>query len=330
MIRRSIGGLGLILVLSLFFLTTVANAFGIYGPQPTDETELEKYFYWGSDAEPQHAPNGISISVDPTSVSYQTIKATVTMDANLIVDRDISYFAILANGIYVDFFNPYFDNALTPPRNLEYYTLDINITDSMIGSEIYFQVLGVHVNPPFDPITEEPDGRQFVVAWSAQTANYVFKPLPVIDRTAIGYLAGILEKLTELKESLESKLSDLTKAVEAIYKPSPAAEAALEQSMDNFMEKMPTQQMTDNMQEMQDSMQNSLASLHEPGSKLEFGNEFDPNTGNADVDSMLSRFKLDLTEWATYVAIFRSIMAATLWVSFFHYIFNNLTPRLSI
>ncbi|TMV42800.1 hypothetical protein FE783_36930 [Paenibacillus mesophilus] len=326
MFRRSVWGLGLFLALSLFFHQSVF-AYGVYGPQPNADNDNEKYYYWGSAEEPQYSRNGVDVAVDGTSVSYQSIKATVTMDADLITDRNISYFAILANGVYVDFFVPYFDNALDFPRFREYYTLDIDISDSFIGSEIYFQVLGVR----------DTGGDQFVVAWSSQTANYTFKPLPVIDRSAISVLEAILLKLEDirmllqsLKDMLAGKLDQLTKAVEAIYTPSPEAEQRLNDSVENFMDKMPTKQVTDNMNQMQDSLQNSLDQMHEPGSKLVFGNETAPSTGNADVDSILSGMKLDLTEWKTYAELFRTIMAATLWVSFFHYFFNNLTPRLGI
>lgn len=318
---RKVGGLGLILVLSLFFLSPYALAdgpYGSYGPQTSYD---EKYFYWGSDEEPKYARNGIDVSVDGTSVSFQSVKATISVDYNLISDRGIDGFAVLANGVFVDMVDTYYDNSLVPPGYREVYYADFDISDQYIGSDVYFQVLGIH---------KELNGDSFVVAWSQESPTFTFKPLPVIDREAItvlwaiwAKLGEILAKLEELKVSLEGKLDQIKKAIEDIYTPSPAAEARLEAAIDNFMEKLPMSEMTENIEEMSESMEESLNQLKEPNSELTLGGEFEFIPG---VPETKVHF-LDLTKWKDWVEIFRTIMTATLWVSFFHHLLYKLTPK---
>lgn len=313
-------GLGLCLALSLFFNVVTyaaAAAYPNFGPQTYD---VHKYYYFGDSTFDNKAREGLDISVDPASVSYQSVKATVTMDWNLIDDRKVTKFIVLANGVNVDEFEPYFDNSLNPPVYQEYYYLDINVSDQYIGSDVYFQVVGLHEEKRFNG-----SNNVFVVSWSQETPTYHLKPLPVTDSDTHGYLADILKLLEDLKKSLESKLDKLTKAVEDIYTPSPAAEKKLNDAIDNFMDKTPMKQMADQVDNMTNALEDARKNLQNPNSKITFGPEFDLVPGEN-----IMVHALDLTEWKTEAELFRKIMQATLWLWFFQALFAWLSPKLNI
>lgn len=312
--RKSfLGGLGLIIVLSLFLLPTSAFAFGSYGPQTKYD---DKYYYWGDVDEQPLARNGIDVVIDSTSVSYQSVKATITVDWKLIEERNIVGFAILANGVNVDMVDTYFDSTIDPPGYREYYNADFDISNQYIGSTVYFQVLG---------ITRSGDDA-YVVAWSQQTPTYTFKPFPVIDRTAITWLQSIWYKLQDIYDLLNEKLSKISDQLDKLFTPSPAAEANLDNAVQNFLDKMPMQEMAEKVQEMNDAMQDSLNQLHQPGERMTFGGKFRfmPDDPASEVDF------LDLTEFRDQVMLFRTIMEATIWIFFFYGLLRTITPKTTI
>ncbi|MEI7028340.1 hypothetical protein [Paenibacillus sp. y28] len=308
-------GMGLILALCLSLQTAVFAATNYYGPQEIVPLySKDKYYVFGDGSQSNKSQNGLTLNVDASSISYQSVKATLTMDYQLIQDRSITKFIILANGVYVDYVTPYWDTD----QNVwsEYYYLDINITDQYIGSDVYFQAVALHT---------ETSGAEYVVAWSQETPTYAFKAFPVTDSDTHGLLAAILQKLQEIKDTLSSKLDAVKKAVEDIYTPSPAAEAKMHSSIDNFMDKLPTTEMAKEVSKITDALEDSRKKLNQPGSTMTFGQQFDLVPGEG-----IYIYILDLTEWQTEAKLFRTIMQAALWLWFFQALFAWLSPKMGI
>lgn len=316
-LRRSLGGLGLILVLSLSLPFTAfaeyvpGSPYSVYGPQPDDGT----YLFFGKADEPRNIPNGdINLELDISSVSYQSILAVVRMPETLIQDRNITRFYILRNGQrIIDDFGPAYDNWTD--KDIRYYPITITATDEYIGSIMEFQVVAVTYSPT--------QNREYVVAWSNITEAVKFKPLPVVDTEGNTILADILAALTGLQASLEAKLAQLQQAIESIYTPSPVAEARLQAAMDNLERKLPTTQIAEEINRMNDVMERSKAKLKTPGSELSLGGEFEMIPG---VPESKIKF-LDLTEWKEQVLMFRRICEAAIWVYFFYMLLEKLTPK---
>jgi hypothetical protein len=301
--------LGIVLIMALSpFAVFADDGFGIYGPQPLDE----KYYYWGSDLEPPYVRNGLTLTLDPTSTSYQSIKAVLTVDHQLIDERDIQYFAILANGVYVDYVEAYFDNSLDPPRYREYYSLDIDISNQYIGSDVYMQALAVHVNP---------DGSHYVVGWSEQTETIRFKPLPVIDRDAIQVLNAILAKLEQLRADLSSKLDQLNASIREIYEIKPTTQARFDAALANLQTKLPTEQIKDQVNQAADLMDESADRVRNAQQRITFG--------EINWMGVVTTPLLDFTEFADVLDKLRSLMALLIWCEFFFFVISILTPKLT-
>lgn len=292
-----------------------------FGPQPY---EVHKYYYFGDAAHSPKARQGIDISVDTSSISYQSVKATVTMDWNIINDRQITKFIILANGVNVDEFEPYFDRTEEPPVYKEYYYLDINVSDQYIGSDVYFQVVGIKQDSRFSPTS-----NVFVVAWSQESPSVRLKPLPVTDSDTHGlinesnFLLGeILAKLQELKNALLAKLDQLQTAVEKIYKIEPATQARFDAAQQQLQDKLPTSQIQDQMNQLKDIMDDSVNRVNNTKQELKFG--------EINWMGVITTNLLDFTEFADQIEKLRAIMRVMLWCEFFYAIILMLRPILTV
>lgn len=304
-------------VLLLMAIPSFSFAYGSYGPQTAYD---EKYFYWGSDAEPKNSRNGIDVVVDGTSVSFQSTKATISVDYNLIGDRGIDGFAVLANGVFVDMVDTYYDDTLSPPGYREVYYADFDISTQYIGSHAYFQVLGIH---------KETNGDSFVVAWSQETPTYSFKPLPVIDRDALeqletqtGILYAILQKLEQLRADIMGKLDQVKDAVEKIYTVTPQTQAKFDAALAELQEKLPTEQMKDEINEVKDMLDNSANQIRNTPQELKFG--------QINWMGAVTTPAVDFTEVAAQVEKLRRILQIALWCEFFYFIIMYLRPRLTV
>ncbi|MEW9702925.1 hypothetical protein [Paenibacillus sp. SI8] len=319
-LRRVCGGLGLITVLSLF-LHTVAYAadYPSFGPQTYQN---HKYYYFGDGTYSKTSRQGIDISVDGSSVSYQSVKATVTMDWNLIMDRGITKFVVLANGVNVDEFEPYFDYSVSPPVYKEYYYLDINVSDQYIGSDVYFQVVALHQDN-----INTTNGNVWTVGWSQESPTFRLKPLPVTDSDTHGWLQAIYELLEQIK----AKLEEIKTLIENLFTPSPQAEQRLDNAINNLLEKMPMQKMAEQMDETNEELQRTLSQLEQPHSRLTLGGKihflYDEN-GNS-IDGEGYDF-IDLTEYREQVRTFRIIEEAAIWVFFIYGLIRMLTPKATV
>lgn len=319
MVKRLFGGLGLVLVLSLFFTTASSYAavdWKAFGPQTY---EVHKYYYFGDNDLPALSRNGIDISVDTTSVSYQSVKATVTMDWNIIDDRQITKFIILANGVNVDEFEPYFDRTLDPPTNKEYYYLDVNVSDQYIGSDVYFQVVALKQENRFSN-----SSNVWVVAWSQESPTVSLKPLPVTDSETHGLLFEIWLKLDEILAKLsqmKNLLDQILYTLENLFVPTPSVKARFDKAVDDFINKTPMKEFQDKMQEMTDANERAKDQLEEAGERIVFGDKVDLIPGEG------IYWELDFTEWKTEILVFRTLLNAMLWLSFFYFFVNLLTPK---
>lgn len=311
------GGIMLFLALSPF--SYAAGSYPSFGPQTY---QVHKYYYFGNADYFDKSRQGISISVDSSSVSYQSVKATIGLDYNIIMDRGITKFIVLANGVNVDEFEPYFDYSLTPPVYKEYYYLDINVSDQYIGSDVYFQVVALHQ----DNINSS-NGNVYVVGWSQESPTVKLKPLPVTDNDTHGLinrsndlLQQILNKLEDLKNSLMAKLDQINDSIKKIYEVTPETQARFDSSLANLQNKLPTKQAQDQIDTISNLMNDSANKVKNAQNDLKFG----------EVNYMGIRAPLlDFTEMEQSVAKLRLFIEMTLWISFFIFVIRILTPKLT-
>lgn len=312
---------GVTLLLALSPFTYAAAPYVSYGPQTYQD---HKYYYFGDSSHSALSRNGIDISVDTSSISYQSVKATVTMDYNLIMDRGITKFIVLANGINVDEFEPYFDRSLDPIRYKEYYYLDINVSNQYIGAQAYFQVVALHQDD-----INTPSGNVYVTAWSQESPTIHMKPLPVTDSDTHGLinesnnlLQQILDKLDKLRMDLLMKLDQLQNAVEKIYTVTPETQSKFDLAMQNLQDKLPTQQIQEQMNEAKEMLDDSADQIKNTEQKLVFGRITWMGTVTTDA--------LNFTEMEQLIEKMRKILQIALWCEFFYGIFLILRPRLTI
>lgn len=315
MVRKllaSVSGM-LLVAASLFISVAAAEDYPYFGPQPFD---VNKYYYFGDATYPATQAQGLSLILDPTSVSYQSIKGTLSMDWNIIQERQITKFHILANGVMVDSVEPYFDRAIDPPVYQEYYYLDINVSDQYIGSENYFQVVGVKEGKHFDGGTE----NDYVVAWSNITPTVRFKPLPTTDEDTHGLLAAILEKLEEMKNELTGKLDQLKQAVENIYEVKPETQQRFDASLAALQNALPSQQVADQVDQISDVMDESRALIENGPKDMQF----------AKINTFGIEFYLiDFSGLEEHVGKIRNVLRLVLWCEFFIFVIRLLVPKLT-
>lgn len=300
-------GVGMMLI-ALFPFSAFAS-YESFGPQTSDD----KYYYWGSATTPPYVGNGINISLDTTSTSYQSIKATITMDANLINDRDIQLFSVLMNGVNVDFFNVYYDNDLTPPRYREYYTIDIDVTDVYIGSYAYFQILG---------LSYDSSDQQYVVAWSPQSETVRLKPFPVTDSETHGWLQSIYYILQDLKNTLAGKLDQLRAAVEKIYTVTPETQQKFDNAMEELKQALPSEQMKDQFNQVSDMVNGSANQIANTPQETKFG--------QINWMGAVTTSALNFDDMEEQLGLLRKIMRISLWCEFFYFVILILRPRFTV
>lgn len=302
----TVAGIVLFLALSPFSYASPS-----YGPQTFD---IHKYYYFGDDTYPSYASQGLYLNVDGSSVSFQSTKATLTMDYHTIMDRHITKFVILANGVAVDYVEPYFDYTIGEYR--EYYYLDVDITTQYIGSDVYFQVIGLQEDGHFSG-----SQNSFVVAWSTQTPTFHFKPLPVTDADTHGWLAEIYDILKQLKDMLQRMLADLTQAVKNIYEIKPSTQQRFDNALSQLQQSLPTEQVKDEVQKAADVVNDSINRVNNVQQPLKFG-VINWVTG-------VSTAVLDFTDISEKVELVRKLLQALLWCEFFYFVILILRPRLT-
>lgn len=303
------------MALSFFFILAKdvnAYEYPYFGIQPSDD----EYLYFGNDQWPADSRQGITFSVLESSISFQSVIAQVTTEyvagSTFVEDRQVTDFFILANGRIVDFFEPVWDQETGKWRTS--YRLRIAMQDWNVGSIVNLQVVAV---------TTDSSLRQHVVGWSSIQGPYQLKSLPVIDREALTVLEAILAKLSNMSAMLEMKLTQLTKAVEAIYTPTEATEQRFDNAVNSLKEKLPMEQLIEQVDNANKVLEESKKKLQNPGEKIELGGKFCFIPGVQETCYVF----MDLTNWKEQLLLFRTIIEAALWVYFFYMIFEKLTPK---
>ncbi|USG68557.1 hypothetical protein NDK47_27545 (plasmid) [Brevibacillus ruminantium] len=308
------------LVTSLFF-SVVSPVFAYY-KSPVD-LRGDGYIRFGDRDNPPTQPNGISIMVDESSISHTLVNIAVAMWPGLIKQRKIDKFLLIANGKIVEEFWPLKveDEETGEFIDSGFYIVKPSIAE-LIGTRSYFQVVAVQI---------EGDG-QYAVAWSNVTPEIQMKPLPVKDEEAISVLYAILEKLKEilaklaeiipLLQKMLDMLQKISKQIETMFTPSPAAAARLEEAAKNLFEKTPIDDIQKQMDKTKDMFTNTPT--NRPLSELTFGEKRDWfGTGR-------SHYLIDLTDWKEYLKVMRALMDAAVWVLFFLFLIRYLQPKLDI
>lgn len=293
-------------ILLTFAVSPFAYAYTEYGPQTTSDN----YFWFGSADEPWDQENGIHIEPDLTSVSYQTIKMEVFISRNLIQDRNITTFKIMADDVIVDHFEPALTDDGTGYR--EYYYIEADSQNSNVAQYARLQVVAMSVH----------DGNKYVVGWSGRSEMIKFKDFPVIDRTSVSWLEAIFYKLEEIKNALSKKMDDLKDAIEKIYKVSPETQEKFDKALDNLQKSLPTEQAKDQAQQVANVVKDSANIIENTEQKTEFG---EINWMGA-----VKTKALDFTPFAEQLKVLRKIMQLTLWCEFFYFVILVLRPRLTV
>jgi|HigsolmetaAR203D_1030402.scaffolds.fasta_scaffold13174_2 hypothetical protein len=299
-------------VTSLFF--SVSPAFAYY-KSPVDLREDGYIVFRGDDQTPWYRENGISIMVDESSISHSLVNIHVGMWPGIIEQRGIDKFLLLANGKIVEEFWPQkVEDGQGGYTYSGYYVVKPRLIE-LIGTRSYFQVVAVQI---------EGDG-QYAVAWSDTTEEIQMDDLPVKDKEAISILYAILDRLNQMLPLLQqmlNKLNEISKQIETLFTPTPAAAARLENAANKLLEKTPIDDMMRESKKMQDLFENTPTNA--PLSELAFGEKRDWfGTGRV-------HYLIDLTEWKQYLKVMRDIMEACLWISFFLFLLRFLQPRLSV
>jgi hypothetical protein len=308
--RVSVLTMGIMLIMALSpFVVSAAESYPIFGPQ----TNLEdKYLYFGNSEYPRSGRNGLDLYVDSTSISFQSVKAVLYVDHELIQDRNIQGFHILGNDVVVDTVQAYYDSDPEVNTYREVYYLDINITEQYVGSKVSFQAVAIH---------EPYDGEQYVVAWSSTSPVYTFKPLPVIDRDAIDILRDILSKLEEMKNALSGKLDAVKNAVEKIYTVTPETQTKFDNALENLRNNLPTEQIKDDVNEIKNTMDNAILIINNTEQPLTFG--------EINWMGVVKTPAYDFTQVAYLVDMMRNLMRIFIWCEFFFFIIVLLRPTLT-
>lgn len=294
------------------------HAYTIFGPQSPDDD----YLYFGDDATPKTSPNGITLTVNESSISFQSVIASVTLEyapgSTLIDDRQISQFLILANNRIVDTFDPVWDYELSKWR--VNYQLRIAMEDWNIGSIVNLQVVAVSAREP-STVWIDYDNN-YVVAWSAIRGPYDLKPLPTVDKEAITVLEAILAKIDQMRVQLSGQLAQIDASVKKIYEVSPATQSKFDAALANLQAKLPTEQIKDDANAIKEIVEDSANRIKNAEQKLKFGeiNWMGEFTTSA----------VDFTPFTEQIKLLRNILRVTLWCEFFYFVILVLRPRLTV
>lgn len=303
-------------------------------PMSYIDIDDDDYIRFGDSNYPPDSEQGITIQVDEQSISSQWVDIYFEMCCNQILERSVDKFLILANGKIVHHMYPQIvDDGTGNVVPATGYRVKPSIPE-MIGGLVSFQIVAV----------DESEHGDVAVGWSVIDGPYQFDPLPVDDDETQNLLTDILYKLMDFRDDtiqrldtiinrlasleslLSSKLDALKQAIEKIYTPSQQAKDNFDRSLENLLDKMPMNEMTDQIQDFNNALEDSKNRLDQPMSKLEFGGEFEFIPG----DPRTRVVFMDLTPWKDQVKLFRDLMEATLWVYFIYMLMKMLTPKLRL
>lgn len=305
------------IVTSLFFsvLSPVAMA---YYRSPVD-VDGDGYIRFGDgDANSQFEENGLNLTVVEKSISHSWVDLTMRMWGNMVDQREIDKFILLANGKIVQEFYPQLVDGEEGPVWTNWYAIKADVP-ALIGAKVYFQVVAVQVHEHSNGVS------QYAVAWSDTTDEIMMDDLPVKDKEAISILYAMLEylkRMLPLLEKMLSKLEEISKQIETMFTPTPAAAAKLENAANKLIEKTPIDDMIKQSNQMKDMFENTPTNA--PLSELQFGEKRDW------FQIGMSHYLIDLTQWRKEVEMIRKLLDAIIWMEFFLFLIRYLQPKLRI
>lgn len=318
-----------IIIIGMVFLTIPSFVFAAieedYYKSFIDKN-TDGYIYFGNDKYPSNKAYDININVDESSTSSQWVNIGVTVAHDVIENRGIEKFYILANGKIVDTFYPaLYQNKLDEIVYRGYYEVKPSITE-LIGTNVFFQIVGVHNE---DAIYEQ------AVAWSGISDIVTFDDLPVYDKIAVGWLEQIYYKLKELLNAINSLnnvlanlLTKLTKTIENMFTPSEQAMTRFEDAKKNLFEATPIDDIQNEMQGMTDALQEQKehlqAGVDENTEVIVFGEKRDWFGFGTEL------YLFNLTDFKEEIMMFRELLSAILWIEFFFFLTFYLSPKLNI
>lgn len=305
-------------------LSVSADAYPYFGPQGLDDD-----FLWFGDADyPRAESQGITLNVDLTSTSFQSIIGQVTFDKGYIEERQITRFFIMANDRVVDSFDPAWDESIKAYKRS--YPLRIRLESWNTGSFVNLQVVAVHDGEvsPIDPNYN----NLYVVGWSNKPPGFLLKDMPVYDEAAVSWLEAIYKKLDEMKASIEGKLDklhamiegklgEIDKSIKKIYEVKPETQAAFDAALAELQAKLPTEQMKEEANEMQKVIDDSANRIKNAPQVVKYGQLH---------WMFFTTSALDFTDFMDEITTLRRVLQIILWCEFFYAVILVLRPRLTV
>lgn len=301
--------------LSRTYAATPGVDYPYFGPQTLEDD----FLHFGNTTWPRQSTQGITLTMDEPSTSFQSIFGRVLVDWNQIEEREITQFYLLANNRIVDTFDPVWDMETERYKN-DYY-VRFALEDWNIGSIVTLQVAAVHHAEPHWQNPEYYDTR-YVVAWSNTEGPIQLKPQPVIDREAVTVLEAILAKLEALKSSLEGRLDMINASIRKIYEVTPQTQQKFDQAMANLQAKLPTEQMKNEANNAQRVIEDSANRINNATQRIKFG--------EINWMGVVTTPAVDFTDFMDEITGLRRILQIMLWCEFFYFVILILRPRLTV
>lgn len=300
-----------------FLFIQSAFAYPYFGPQGVDDD----FLWYGNDQYPSSQNQGIELEIDETSISFQSVIATVRFDPAYINQREVTRFAIMANNRVVDWFDPAWDEDNNMWKRS--YVLRIRFEPWNTGSRIALRVVAIHhgEQSPIDP----EFSNIYVVGWSNEAPPFLLKDMPVVDKEAISVLEAIyalLKKILDELKGILDKLFDIEEAIKKIYEIKPETQKRFDENLAKFQAKLPTEQAKEAVKDMQRTLQDSINEINNTAQPLRFG--------RINWMGVTTTYALDFTGLEREIALLRDIMKFTLWAEFFFGVIFILRPRFTV
>lgn len=289
----------------------------IFGPQGADNED--PHLWYGDKTYPRNKEQGITLEVDRSSVSFQSVIVNIRFDKTFIKERQVTGFYITANERIVDFFTPAWDESIKDWQR-SYQGVRVALSDWNINSFVNLRVVAISHREPNE--IDPNQSNRYVVGWSNKPPGFQLKPLPVIDRAAIDVLNAILAKLEQMKNQLSAKLDQVNNSVKKIYEVKPETQSKFNAALAGLQAKLPTQQLKEQAKHIQRKMDDAAKKINNSAHQIKFG---EINWMN-----IYKTPALDFTDFKKEIEILRKILQISLWCEFFYFIILVLRPRLTV
>ncbi|NOU81541.1 hypothetical protein GC101_22010 [Paenibacillus sp. LMG 31459] len=330
--------LGVMLTALPLSASAASTAYPFFGPQGADDD----FVWFGDTTYPYTSEEGILLTVDETSISFQSVIANVRFDEDYISSRKVTRFYITANNRIVDWFDP----ARDPVTGNDKRSYDIRIRfDSWnTGSFVNLRVVAISDGEVQGPGSNLGSTHRYVVGWSNQPGGFILKDMPVYDEVAVTWLQAIFNKLKDLMMSMEmrldamsqmlsnklddlqnmlaSKLSQINMSIREIYEVKPETQAKFDSAMAELQAKLPTEQMKDQVNEVQKVIEDSSNRINNTTQVVKYG--------EIHWMGVVVTPAVDFTLYMDEIKKIRRLLQIILWCEFFYAIILILRPRLTV